>query len=331
MARFSPGTMTAAIFAILVGLGGAYMVRQYLHQPPAAPPEAAPANKTLYIPIANADLKPGREIRLSDITILTVPEDQRATHPMLKKSGFMGDARQIVGRVLQTPVAKYETFHPEDLFPEGMTPGVTEMLNPGYRAVTIPIENVGAVAGYARSGSHVDVLFRTEPNQTVTEVTMTLLERVEVLAVNKLNVPGEEVDLSDSGTVTLAVTPEQAKALKVVEGRGELSLTLRMPDDDSAMVGLETARGNNNMTLEQLIGARYMRRTTKMEVFHGGKKEVHEFENNVLLDDRSSGYISTPIAADNSIFPPVQRIPGRETTSSILDSVAGGESGGGGE
>ena len=30
MARISPGTMTAAIFAILVGLAGAYGVRQYL-------------------------------------------------------------------------------------------------------------------------------------------------------------------------------------------------------------------------------------------------------------------------------------------------------------
>ncbi|MEX1231581.1 MAG: Flp pilus assembly protein CpaB [Planctomycetaceae bacterium] len=322
--------MTAAIFAILVGLGGAYMVRQYLHKPEVVVPEVTSTDKMLYIPIANAELQPGREVRLSDITILTISEKQRATHPMLKKTGFMGDARQIVGRVLQTPVGKYETFHPENLFPEGMTPGVTELLKPGYRAVTIPIKNVGAVAGYARPGSHVDVLFRTEANQRVKdEVTMTLLERVQVLAVNELNVPGEKVDLSDDGTVTLGVTPEQAKALKVVEGRGELSLTLRMPDDDSAMVGLSAAHRNNNMTLEQLIGARYMRRTSTMEVFHGGQKQVHTFDNHVLPNESSSGFISTPIASDDSVFPPIQRIPGRERTTSIIESGAGGESGGG--
>lgn len=308
------------------------MVRQYLHKPEVVQEEVTVTEKMLYIPIANADLQPGREIRLSDITILPVNEKQRASHPKLKGKGFMNDARQIVGRVLQTPVGKYDTFKPEDLYPEGMTPGVTEFLKPGYRAVTIPIENVGAVAGYARPGSLVDVLFRTEPNAMMTEVTMTLLERVQVLAVNELNVPGEKVDISDNGTVTLGVTPEQAKALKVVEGRGELSLTLRMPDDDSAMVGLSASHRTNNMTLEQLIGARYMRTRNTMEVYLGGQKQVHEFENHILMDERSSGYISTPIASDDSAFPAIQRVPGRERPNSAVESGGGGggESGGGG-
>jgi hypothetical protein len=65
---------------------------------------------------------------------------------------------------------------------------------------------------------------------------MTLLERVEVLAIDTYTQPGQKVELEQDGTVTLAVTPHQAKMLKVVEGRGELSLTLRNPEDQFEFV-----------------------------------------------------------------------------------------------
>jgi len=78
----------------------------------------------------------------------------------------------------------------------------------------------------------VDVLFRSEKTERVQSQTFTLFERIQVLAVNSTTVQGQSIAAVDAGTVTVAVTAHQAKILKVVEGRGELSLILRNPEDD---------------------------------------------------------------------------------------------------
>jgi Flp pilus assembly protein CpaB len=143
----------------------------------------------------------------------------------------MRNAGQILGRTLKMGLRKGEAFFPEFLYAEGYGPGISDRLQAGYRAVTVPIQNVGAVQGFARPGTWVDVIFRSEEAQKRPEMTLTLLERVEVLAIEASLLPNRQVNLDSSGTVTLAVTPHQAKMLKVVEGRGELSLALRHADD----------------------------------------------------------------------------------------------------
>ena len=128
-------------------------------------------------------------------------------------------------------------------YPDGAGPGIAEMLDEGYRAVSIPIEHISAVQGFARPGTFVDVLFRSKETEDRPEVTITLLERVKVLAVNKNTLSEHNVDLDKGGAVTLAVTPLQAKALKVVEARGELSLTLRNPNDELDFMPVDLNRG----------------------------------------------------------------------------------------
>ncbi|MCA8999359.1 MAG: Flp pilus assembly protein CpaB, partial [Planctomycetaceae bacterium] len=154
----------------------------------------------------------------------------------------------IMGRTLQIAVEKGEVFMPELLYPEGMGPDIAERLSPGYRAVTVPIENIGAVHGFARPGSIVDILFRADAESERPEMTLTLLERIEVLAINTSLLPNAQIALdNDKGTVTLSVTPQQAKVLKVVEGRGELSLTLRNPDDTLELAPFELGEVDPNI------------------------------------------------------------------------------------
>ncbi len=82
------------------------------------------------------------------------------------------------------------------------------------------------------AGNHAD--------QYSMEQTVTLLENVQVLAIDRETFEGISVDkLQAHLSVTLAVTPEQAASLRVVDGRGELSLTLRNPNDTNTV--LDTA------------------------------------------------------------------------------------------
>lgn len=243
MAKISSGTMTVTVLAALVGLGGAFVVRQTLQRPmtsEAAAPRATPEMVT--IPLAATDLQPGRKMTLNDIA------PRRMTMEQFKKSEFqkltfLSNTQQIQGRSLRKAVQAGRPFDPGDFFPDGGGPDIAERLQPGYRAVTVPIENIGAVNGFAAPGSIVDVLFRAKPEGTRPQVTLTLLERIEVIAFNVNVVSGNRNDPAantpSTSTVTLAVTPQQAKILKVVEGRGDVSLTLRNPKDDFQFAPVE--------------------------------------------------------------------------------------------
>lgn len=231
MARISSGTMTVVVFAILVGLGGAFVVRQEMAKgkfPELPPPAVKP--QPIIVPVAAMDLEPGQRLVLNDVALMQFSRDE---YPKSKYANmqYMANPAQILGKTLKMGLRKGEAFLPEFLYPEGYGPGISDRLQAGYRAVTVPIQNVGAVQGFARPGTWVDVIFRSEPGNRRPEMTLTLLERVEVLAIDESLLPNRQVALTAAGTVTLAVTPQQAKILKVVEGRGELSLALRHADD----------------------------------------------------------------------------------------------------
>ncbi len=246
MAKVSSGTMTVTVFAALVGLGGAFVVRQTMQRPApveTAAPAAAPA--PVIVPLAAMDLQPGRKLTLNDIAPrrLTQEEFKKSEY---RKVTFLSSTTQIQGRSLRKAVPAGRPFQPDDFFPDGAGPDIAERLQAGYRAVTVPIESVGSVNGFAVPGSIVDILFRAKPEGVRPAVTLTLLERIEVLAFNINTTQGMRdpaVTNANSATVTLAVTPQQAKILKVVEGRGDMSLTLRNPKDDFQFAPVEVGGG----------------------------------------------------------------------------------------
>lgn len=317
MARINSGTMTVVIFAMLVGLGGAFVVRQQLKQIPlVALPEPEPIIPNVVVPTAAMDLVPGQVLTINEIALVSLSPERFDATPYAKQA-FMRNPEQINGRAIKRALKKGEAFLPEDFYPGQGGPGIAERLKPGMRGVTISIENVGAVHGFAGPGSVVDVLFRSRPEGDRPEVTLTLIERVEVLALSTNVVPGQQVEIDQDGTVTLSVTPQQAKILKVVEGRGELSLTLRSEEDiellpfeldsmqpflsddqpevpanltgltsststnlDQKSATLEsrlTAKNVERITLDDLLGAPAVTPSRQMEIYLGPEKTVVEF------------------------------------------------------
>jgi len=312
--------MTAAIFAILIGLAGAYSVRQYLKQAPEVVAEEAeevtPA--MVFVPTAARDLIAGKSLTINDIVLHKMTRDEFRKSEFAGKS-FMPDTQQIIGRTLREPLSTSNVFQPANFYADGEGPGVAELLKPGMRAVTVAIKNIGAVEGFARPGSQVDILYRADARDETPEVTMTLLENVEVLAVGTATVPGQTVSVGNGrsnqdGSVTLAVTLYQAKALKVVEGHGELTLVLRRPDDfaDVQAVSHETTV-DEKMTLERLVGLKPVRRKRELEIYRGGQREMITFEtiDRSQSPSRFGGLIDTPIAANPKA---AGRNDGEETT-----------------
>jgi pilus assembly protein CpaB len=249
VSRITPGTVIVGIFAVLFGLVGAYGVRKFLQtEKPEPPPAAAP--RMQIVPLASMDLEQGRTIVLGNVALLQLTPEQiqkRMKEGKLPPQ-YMNNPQQIIGRILKTPLKQGEAFKTEDLYAEGTGPTIAEKLEPGLRAVTIPVEGTGALGGFDGPGSYVDVVFRSSPDDKagIPETTVTLLEGVQVLGMeeaDKRAPPGAKLE----NRVTLAVTADQANALKIAEGRGIFALSLRNPDD------VQIAASSVPQTLDRLL------------------------------------------------------------------------------
>ncbi len=292
MSRISSGTMTVAVFAILIGLAGAYTVRQYLNEVPKPPAVAETPKAQPRVALATVDLMPGKTIAFGDIIVLTMTLEQIAERKI--PTDAMSSPRDLIGRILRTPLKKGEPFRTTSLYPDGMGPTVGERLKPGLRAVTISVGDIGSVAGLVHAGSNVDVMLKTKPRRRIPETTLTLLEKVEVLAVGETllaGVKGKDRAGTKATLVTLAVSPDQAKALKVVEQEGELSLAMRSADDEAAPAVA------SRMTLDKLLGLQAPPEPATMEIYRGGSRQTVVFDNNQVVAENFGGLGTTPVPA----------------------------------
>ncbi len=236
MTKLSPGTLLLGVFAVLFGLIGAYAAKQHFREQPQEEPVAAVPPQT--VPLASTDLPPGRTLTMGDVMLVRISREEMKERGMPRD--HMTDARQVIGRTLREPIARGRAFVTTVFYPEGTGPSLAKRLKLGYRAVTISLEDMAAAKGLVSPGAVVDVILRTFANEKeqMPETTVTLLESVEVLAIDQetfegmRRVLGRRSQARAAITVTLAVTPQQASALKVVEGRGTMSLVLRNPEED---------------------------------------------------------------------------------------------------
>jgi pilus assembly protein CpaB len=278
---------------MLFGLLAAFIVRDQF----AADVASAPAPETFVVPVASVDLTAGRQISLGDIAVL------RLTNVQMRERGltdsYMRNTQQIMGRILQQDLPRGSTFDTGMFYPEGTQPSVATRLQPGYRAVNISVEGKAAVAGFARAGSVVDILFRNELEENRSsdeDYTVTLLEAVEVLAFNRDTNQAVKRDdgtsgFEESASVTIAVTPEQAASLQIAEGRGSLSLALRHPDDLTRVLPVAPR------TLNELLD-RPVKQQHKMEIYRGNRLSHVMFEDQQRRDEVSERLVSDVVKND---------------------------------
>ena len=198
-----------------------------------------------------------------------VGRGQRLTPEMLKLAdrpakdmpkGTFTDATLLSERVLKVNLAPGEIVTEAKLAPHGTMGGMSALISEGKRAITVRVNDVIGVAGFALPGNYVDVIVHTEREAPEGErvergtlsVSKIVLERILVLAVAQ-EVSRDETKPKVVNAVTLEVTPEQAENLDLARGVGTLSLALRNQVD----VTLPKTAGATKSTLldelEQIV------------------------------------------------------------------------------
>jgi Flp pilus assembly protein CpaB len=252
--------------------------------------------------LATADLPTGRKVVLGDIGLHSLTRDEMIKRN-LADSAVMLSPGQIIGRIVEEPILKDQPFLTTGLYLEGDQPNLSDLLSPGFRAVSLQIPELRG--GLTAPGSLVDVVFRSEVNQVqqgsapVPQTTMTLFESVQVIAVAKPPPPppaprnltfGPRYRPNPNPTITLAVTLHQANILQTVEGRGELTLIPRAAQE--IVGGDEVARAEPapatqpaapitqppRMTLEDLLGVQPEPPPFQTEIYRRGSRAVNVFD-----------------------------------------------------
>jgi pilus assembly protein CpaB len=101
----------------------------------------------------------------------------------------------------------------------------------GKRAMTVRVNDVIGVAGFALPGNYVDIMVNTQeegskPSDKDRAISKIVLERILVLAVAQ-EANRDETKPKVVNAVTLEVTPIQAEKLDLARSVGNLSLVLR--------------------------------------------------------------------------------------------------------
>jgi pilus assembly protein CpaB len=98
----------------------------------------------------------------------------------------------------------------------------------GKRAVSLPVNAVSGVSGLLRPGDHVDAMLLY--GQGPASQAGLLLQDINVLAVGS-DTDGHENRERAAGTITLALSPEEAAVALVAVAQGQLHLALRATGD----------------------------------------------------------------------------------------------------
>ena len=201
--------------ALLLALGAVVLAAKWMGEQGAAGTRVV---------VAAADIGQGSRLVAANLQLVDWPSGALP-------AGAILDPKQLEGRVARADIARGEPVLESRLAPPGTLGGLSAVVAPGQRAMTVRVNDVVGVAGFALPGNYVDILVNlTQPASDFggrdSSISKIVLERILVLAVAQDSV----VDDSKPrvvNAVTLQLAPDQVEKLDLARSIGSLSLVLR--------------------------------------------------------------------------------------------------------
>ncbi len=205
------------LVAIVLAFGAVLVAAQWINK--------QSSTNTQKVAVALVDIPLGSRINAEMVRLVDWPAN--AMPP-----GAFNDPKLLDLRVTRTSIQRGEPLMEAKLAPPGTQGGLSAVVAEGKRAMTVRVNDVVGVAGFALPGNFVDILVNTQEegvrNNAVKDpsISKIVLERILVLAI------AQEAGRDDTkpkvvNAVTLEVSPEQAEKLDLARSVGTLSLVLR--------------------------------------------------------------------------------------------------------
>jgi len=173
--------------------------------------------------VAAIDIQPGSKLTPQMLTAVDWPSGSMP-------EGSFKELQGVDERVAKVSIVRGEAVLEGKLAPVGTKGGLSAVIAEGKRAMTVRVNDVVGVAGFALPGNYVDVVVNAQQERAKGEearqISKTVLENVLVLAV------AQEAGRDDTkpkvvSAVTLELSPEDSEKLDLARSVGTLSLVLR--------------------------------------------------------------------------------------------------------
>lgn len=174
--------------------------------------------ETVKVVVASRDIELGSRLTPEMLQVVDWPRANVS-------AGVFGDVKALDSRVAKVSLLRGEPVLEARLSPVGTKGGLSAVINEGKRAITVRVNEIVGVAGFALPGNLVDILInmQDDANKPVSKI---VLEQILVLAVAQ-QVTQDQTKPQVVNAVTLEVTPEQAEKIDLARSVGTLSLVLR--------------------------------------------------------------------------------------------------------
>jgi pilus assembly protein CpaB len=208
--------MIMMIAAVIAGLGAVIIGARWLSQ------QATSSANKLVVAVSDIDL--GSRLTPAMLKSVEWPSNS------MPKGGFTTPA-ELDSRVLRASVLSGEPVLESKLAPVGSKGGLSAVVAEGKRAMTVRVNDVVGVAGFALPGNYVDIIVSTQEDNTKSgnrdqQISKIVLEHILVLAIAQ-EVGRDETKPNLVSAVTVEVTHDQAEKLDLARSVGTLSLMLR--------------------------------------------------------------------------------------------------------
>ena len=266
------GLMFLAL-AVLLGLGAAFMAREFTGNTPAAQAAGVPTKPVV---VAQMDLGTADSLSAAELMLVDWPAQLVPTGAIHAISG-------AEGRVTRRPLVTGEPVLEGALFDMGAEGGLPAVIASEHRAVSVKVDSVIGVAGFVKPGSRVDVMATVRRVDTKDSLpySKVILQDVKVLAIDQKLEEARDGEAQLVSVVTLEVKPDAAQKLIYSAHEGRLQLALRTPGDDAVVeltsTGVRDVLGAQKKVSAPKAVARAPRSSAAVQVIRGSKIETKTF------------------------------------------------------
>ena len=213
--------LAAAIILGIVAVTGVRAMLQNSQRSAGADTETAIVTSTVVV--ARTPLEFGTELQPELLKEIPWASQERPEGSFAKISDIVSGERRVALR----SIAPGELVLQDRISGFGGRATLSQIIEPGMRAITLRVNDVSGTGGFVLPGDRVDVLATLQPtNERIDTITNIILEDVRVLAIDQV------ADDSQEGAIvakaaTLEVAPDDAQRIALASSIGQLSLALR--------------------------------------------------------------------------------------------------------
>ncbi len=177
------------VVAVVLGIA---TVGLFSNGKPSAKPAKVEKIETVDVVVPVVQVNQGQTLSLNDITLVKWPK------AFLPQQDTFDKPYLVSGRVAKQTLFPGEPIFIQKVSGSNSAGGLTALIPPGKRAVTIAVSEIKGVAGFVKPGDHVDILSTVEIDQgqdKSVKKTQTVLQNVLVLASAQTMVKDENYNI----------------------------------------------------------------------------------------------------------------------------------------